>query len=206
MNAIELLDQQHRDVEQLFNKLESSRGDRKRELFRELADWLSIHATIEENHFYPMVKTADTEELLLESLEEHLAIKRLLADLMKMSIDAEEFDAKLTVLDEQVAMHVREERNQLFPQVRRLLDKDQLEAVGQIMIDTVMALQGKAPRLDVLAQTRQAAPLKSEPATRPPSRLAAPFLALGKAMKQMLLGVADVFRGAARPPQRRRPA
>jgi len=68
MDAIELLDAQHRDVERLFSQLEGARGERKARLFRELADLLAIHATIEENHFYPMVKTNDTEDLVMESL------------------------------------------------------------------------------------------------------------------------------------------
>jgi hemerythrin superfamily protein len=206
MDAIELLEEQHRDVERLFSQLESGRGDRRSQ-FRELADLLATHSTIEENHFYPAVKTADTEELLLESLEEHLAVKRLLADLLKMSIDDEEFDAKLTVLQEQVEMHVREERSELFPQVRQLLDADQREAIGQIMIGSVAELQGTAPRMDVPLQTVEAAPLKErEQATQKVGligRLLTPALILAKATRNVVKGAADAVRGLTE--QRRRP-
>jgi hemerythrin superfamily protein len=206
MDAIELLDEQHRDVERLFSQLESGRGDRRQQ-FRELADMLAIHATIEENHFYPAVKTEDTEEIVLESLEEHLAVKRLLADLLKLSVDEEEFKAKLTVLQEQVQMHVKEEREELFPKVRQLLDGDQREAIGQIMIGTVAELQGKAPRMDVPLQTLDSAPLKEpEQATQRVGllgRLMTPALILAKAIKGAALGAADAVREVTG--QRRRP-
>jgi hypothetical protein len=201
MDAIELLDAQHRDVERLFSQLEGARGERKLRLFRELADLLAIHATIEENHFYPMVKTADTEDIVMESLEEHLAVKRLLADLMKMSPDEDEFDAKLTVLEEQVEHHVGEERQELFPQVRRLLDAEQREAIGQIMTATMVNLQ--APRLDVPLQTREAPPLKTpEQAEKPLTlidRLMTPFTIAYKAAK-------NVYQGLLHSARRQRPA
>jgi hemerythrin superfamily protein len=198
MDAIELLDAQHRDVERLFSQLEGARGERKARLFRELADLLAIHATIEENHFYPMVKTSDTEDLVMESLEEHLAVKRLLADLMKLSPEVEEFDAKLTVLEEQVEHHVKEEREELFPQVRRLLDAEQREAIGQIMTATIVGVQ--SPRLDVPLQTRAAPPL--EPREKPLTmfdRLMAPFKIAYKAAK-------EIYEGIAHSPRRQRPA
>src|SRR4051794_33206692 len=69
MDAIELLDSQHKDVERLFSQIEGSRGQNRLRIFRELADLLALHATLEENHFYPVVKTNDTEELVFESLE-----------------------------------------------------------------------------------------------------------------------------------------
>ena len=76
MNAIELLEQQHREVEELFEKFENA-GERARKtkerLCREIADRLAMHAEIEEKLFYPESKQEDTEEILRESVEEHLA-------------------------------------------------------------------------------------------------------------------------------------
>ena len=191
MDALELLDTQHRDVERLFSQLEGARGPRRQRLFRELADLLALHATLEENHFYPMVNTSDTQDLVMESLEEHLAIKRLLADLMKMSPEDEQFEAKLTVLEEQVEEHVKEEREELFPQVRRMLDNDQREAIGQIMTATMASM--KAPRLDVPLQTRAVPPLKTpEQAAKPLTmvdRVKAPVQSLWKAAKSLYDGI-----------------
>jgi hemerythrin superfamily protein len=205
MDAIELLEMQHRDVERLFSQLEGSSGEAKLRHFRALGDLLSLHALIEENHFYPVVKTADTEDLVLESLEEHLAIKRLLADLLKMSIRDEQFEAKLTVLQEQFMEHLKEEREELFPQVRRLLDPEQLEAVGQIMTATIVEQEDKAPRLDVPLQTAETPPLKTpEQAMKPVGileRLLLPMFIGAKAVKNVVKGARDLFRGN----QRRRP-
>src|SRR3954466_6506700 len=71
MNAIEMLEEQHRDVEDLFEEIEEAEGAEKQEVFAEIADQLVIHSAIEEKHFYPAVKARQTEDLLRESLEEH---------------------------------------------------------------------------------------------------------------------------------------
>src|SRR5688572_10380653 len=116
MNAIEMLEAQHREVDELFQQLDETEDDEECEqLFVQLADKLAMHAKIEETHFYPAVKAARTEDILLESLEEHLAIKRCLADLVDMDVDDETFEAKLKVLQEQVEHHVEEEETELFP-------------------------------------------------------------------------------------------
>ena len=123
MNAIDLLKSQHREVAKLFSKLEkASKAADKTELFEEIADKLAVHAAIEEHHFYPAVKAKRTEDILLESLEEHLGIKRVIADLLEVSAEDETFDAKAKVLKEQVEHHVEVEESDLFPKVKRLFD------------------------------------------------------------------------------------
>src|SRR5688572_4805770 len=117
IDALELLTEQHDEVEQLFSDIEESDdAGEKEELFRELADKLAAHATMEEKIFYPSVMMEQTAELLLESTEEHLSVKRVLADLLELDADDERFDAKLTVLKEHVRHHARdEEEGKLFP-------------------------------------------------------------------------------------------
>jgi hemerythrin superfamily protein len=161
MNAIELLESQHREVEDLFEEIEDSDDlDTKADLFEQLADKLAIHAAIEEHHFYPAVKEKRTEDILLESLQEHLAIKRVLADLLNNNVEDETFDAQLTVLKETVSHHVEEEESDLFPKVRKVLSKDQLEAVGQAMSAEQAELEEKgAPREAIPSETEQAAPI-----------------------------------------------
>lgn len=147
MDAIELLTNQHREVEDLFEELENATdsGDRQA-LFEELADNLAIHTAIEERHFYPTVRASETEEILRESAEEHLAAKRTLVDLLDMPPSDEAFDAKLAVLKEQIEHHVKEEEKNLFPKVRKLLDADQLEALGQEMTGTAVEMEEQEPR------------------------------------------------------------
>ena len=157
MNAIEMLESQHREVDDLFQQLEETEDEAECEqLFVQLADKLAIHAKIEEMHFYPAVKAARTEDILMESLEEHLAIKRCLADLVDMDVDDETFEAKLKVLQEQVEHHVEEEETDLFPKVKKILSEEQLVAVAQEMTALMAELEGTDPRLKVPSETAEA--------------------------------------------------
>ncbi len=136
MNAIDLLEQQHREVEELFEEFEGTgEGAHKarERLCREISDQLAVHAEIEEKLFYPESKQANTEELLRESVEEHLSMKRIVADLIESGPSDEQFDAKMKVLQEQVEHHVREEEKELFPKVRKDLSKEELEDLGERM-------------------------------------------------------------------------
>jgi hemerythrin superfamily protein len=136
VNAIDLLEQQHREVEELFEEFEGA-GERakktKERLCREISDALAIHAEIEEKLFYPESKQEDTEEVLREAVEEHLAMKRVLADLIEGDVEDDQFDARMKVLKEQVEHHVEEEEQELFPKVRKALSKDELDDLGERM-------------------------------------------------------------------------
>jgi hemerythrin superfamily protein len=132
MNATELLEKQHRKVEAMFSKLEDEEklSDAK-ELVEELANDLAAHMTIEQELFYPAVRTVDGE-LVAESFEEHalaeVALKRLLA-----SDSPEAFKARVTALKELIQHHVEEEEEELFPKVEKALDDDKLEQLGDEM-------------------------------------------------------------------------
>jgi len=161
MDAIEMLEEQHRDVEDLFDELESADFSDKQDLFDELADQLAVHASIEEIHFYPAVKARRTEDILLESLEEHLTIKRLLADLLQLDPRNEQFAAKVAVLKDQVDLHVAEEEDDLFPKVRKVLDRKQLVALAEDMSVTMEnLLDAGSPRQTVRYETQEAASLR----------------------------------------------
>jgi hemerythrin superfamily protein len=137
MDAIDMLKKQHREVEGLFRDLSKSEsGGPRRKTFERIADALAIHATIEERHFYPSVKEKATEEILLASVQEHLEIKRALADLLALDVDDEEFEAKVLTLQEEVEQHVEEEETDLFPKVKKLFDEDQLGAIAAAMEET----------------------------------------------------------------------
>ena len=161
VNAVDMLESQHREVEALFAKLDKAdRAERKQNLFSQIADKLAVHASIEEQAFYPAVKAKRTEDILLESLEEHLGIKRVLADLIDIDAADDTFDAKAKVLKEQVEHHVGEEEDDLFPKVKKLFDEDTLIAIAQQMALLQEELLAKgSPRLAVLTETDEAAPL-----------------------------------------------
>lgn len=161
VTAVDMLESQHREVEDLFAKLEKAdRGERKQKLFTQIADKLAVHASIEEEAFYPAVRAKRTEDILLESLEEHLGIKRVLADLIDLDASDETFEAKTKVLQEQVEHHVGEEEDELFPKVKKIFDEETLVAIAQQMALLQEELLAKgSPRLAIPAQTDEAAPL-----------------------------------------------
>jgi hypothetical protein len=163
IDVLELLTSQHAEVDQLMEQLESGKGDRMA-LFTTLADKLAAHATVEEKIFYPAAMTTQTSELLHESVEEHLAIKRVLADMLQLdpNEDEEDFDAKLSVLKEGVSHHAHEEEEaKLFPMLRRTMSEDDRAALGNEVLAMFEVLLQRAPREQVPNETE-------EPASLPP--------------------------------------
>jgi hemerythrin superfamily protein len=162
INALELLRSQHEEVEDLIEQIEDSDdANEKAELFIQLADNLAAHATIEEKLFYPSVMTEQTEEQLVESTEEHLVVKRLLADMMDLDPDDEHFNAKLKVLKENVRHHAHdEEEDKLFPKVERMFDREELAALGNEMLAMFEMLMEREPHRNVPAETAEAAQLQ----------------------------------------------
>ena len=140
MDAITLLKNDHRTVEDLFKRFEKL-GPRavksKQDVGERIVKELSIHAAIEEMLFYPAVREAtekeDVEDMVLESLEEHHIVKWVLSELDGMSAEHERYDAKVTVLMENVRHHVEEEEKDLFPKVAKLLSKESLKELGEAM-------------------------------------------------------------------------
>lgn len=160
-DVLELLEAQHKEVDELFARIEAGGSDR-RALFTELADKLAAHSTVEEKLFYPFVMAKATDELLQESVEEHLAINRVLADLITEDLDDATFYAKLSVLKEQVAHHAhKEEEEKLFPIVRDLLTADERAGLGNDLLAMFEELMQSHPYKTVPAQTEVAAKLPS---------------------------------------------
>jgi hemerythrin superfamily protein len=137
VDAIRLLEQDHKTVEKYFKEFEKltpqahkTMADLREKIVREL----SIHAAIEEQVFYPACREAlPDDSLVLEALEEHHAAKTMLAEIERTPVDHERFRAKMTVLIENVRHHVEEEEEELFPALRSELDADVLREMGETM-------------------------------------------------------------------------
>ena len=138
MDAITLLKDDHRTVEKLFKRYEDA-GDRafaeKRKVVDRIIEELSVHAAIEEQLFYPVTRATvpAVEDTALESLEEHHIVKWVLSELEHMDPEDERFDAKVTVLIENVRHHVKEEESEYFPEVRSELGRKALGELGEAM-------------------------------------------------------------------------
>jgi len=132
-DAVALLKADHRIVEDLFASFEKASGDGKKQAIAEkICMELSIHATIEEEIFYPACEGKVEEDLLKEAYVEHDGAKVLIAEIEAGGPDDDYYDAKVKVLSEQIEHHVKEEEMRmegLFSQARKAgLDMD---ALGQ---------------------------------------------------------------------------
>jgi hemerythrin superfamily protein len=138
MNALNLLQEDHHRVNELFDRyqlLHPKEADRKRELAAEIIRELSIHASIEEQLFYPTLrkKVARKGSAVLRALEEHHLAKWILSEIQRADPHNERFDAKMGVLITNVREHVREEEEQLFPALREALSESDLEKLGDLL-------------------------------------------------------------------------
>ena len=162
-DALELLRDQHDETLDLFERIEDSADtDERLALFRELADKIAAHSTIEEKLFYPSVMSARTNKLLVEATEEHLAVKRVLADMLELEPSNEHWLAKLIVLRDEFRHHAKdEEEHQLFPIVRKELDADQRAGLGNDLLAMFEDLVEHEPRNQVPNETSRAAELEA---------------------------------------------
>ena len=160
MDAIDMLVRQHREMERTMKQVLEAGDAEAKSLFTQVADHLTTHIASEEEVFYPAVRAKRTEDILLESLEEHLSLKRLLADLLELELSDKTFEPKFKVLKEQAEHHHKEEEENLFPKVKKLLDGAQREKLGDEMLALQQRLQRQGePREAVAEQTDAAAPL-----------------------------------------------
>jgi len=119
-NAITLLRADHQRVADLFETFEKSRSTaKKKAIAQEICNELTVHATIEEEIFYPAAKAAlDDKEMVPEALVEHDGVKKLIVQIEGSEVD-EMFDARVKVLSELIKHHVKEEQTELFPAVKK---------------------------------------------------------------------------------------
>lgn len=146
MDAIALLKQDHRKVEDLFEQFEKAREEgRKEKLVKQICTELSIHTMIEEEIFYPACAAqVKDEDLLDESYVEHDGAKVLVAELIKSDPGNEFYDAKVSVLSEMIKHHVKEEEKRgegLFAEAKKAgLD---MEALGERLMQRKQELMAE---------------------------------------------------------------
>ncbi len=146
-DAIVILKNDHKQILRLFKQFQSageSDTARKDQIVKEIIEALTVHTYLENEVMYPEVRKLlpDLEEDVLESYEEHHVADVLCAELYAMKPGDERFDAKTTVLIENVTHHIEEEEQEWFPKVRAGLGRKQLQELGARMND----LREKAPR------------------------------------------------------------
>jgi Hemerythrin HHE cation binding domain len=131
-SALELLEQDHREVEEWFDGYDELKedDDQKAELAEKICLALKVHAQIEEEIFYPQAREATKDnDLIDEAVVEHATVKNLIGEIEAMEVGEELYDAKMRVLGEMVKHHIKEEEEELFPELEAA--KMDLNAVGK---------------------------------------------------------------------------
>jgi hemerythrin superfamily protein len=145
-DAIAMLTADHKRVKTLFsqfNELKEEGGDEeKASIVEQICNELKIHTALEEEIFYPAVRKAiEDADLMDEALVEHAGAKELIAQLEEASTDGDLYDAKVTVLGEQIDHHVKEEEGDMFPKAKKA--KVDTEALGALMLKRKAALMSE---------------------------------------------------------------
>jgi hemerythrin superfamily protein len=146
-DAIVLLKEDHKEIRKLFRDFEAAGENAtktKATIVAKILEALTVHTYIENEGLYPAVRELlpDLDDDVLESYEEHHVADVLCMELAAMSAEDERFDAKTTVLIENVTHHVEEEEQEWFPKVREGLGRKQLQEIGEQLLE----LKTKAPR------------------------------------------------------------
>jgi len=146
-DAIVILKDDHTEIRKLFREFRDAGENAtktKSKIVAKILQALTVHTYIENEHMYPAVRelVPDVEDDVLESYEEHHVADVLCVELAAMSAEDERFDAKTTVLIENVTHHIEEEEQEWFPKVREALGRKQLQEIGAVMLEA----KKKAPR------------------------------------------------------------
>lgn len=136
MHAIDLLTQDHRDVDELFRRFQiADRDDTKDELARSIVHDLSVHAAIEEQFFYPIVRIQldDGAKLADRSIGEHAEVKDLLTTIEDSEAGSSDRDNAVAKVIESVRHHVEEEERSIFPSLRFEANDERMDQLGNLM-------------------------------------------------------------------------
>ena len=145
MDAIALLKADHDKVKRLLSDLETTteRGVKTRaELFATIKGELTIHEVIEEEIFYPALKShPKAKDIVLEGYEEHHVVDLLMGELESLDVSDETWGAKATVMKENIEHHIEEEEGEMFKQARAVFDRQELDDLGARMAERKTSAQ-----------------------------------------------------------------
>ncbi len=148
VNALELLKEDHRKVEQLFQSFEEADGRSRQGIADEAFKAIEVHAKIEETLVYPAIREATGEEDLVdEANEEHHVVTLLIKELKKMKASAEGYKAKFKVLSELVKHHIEEEEKEMFPEAENAdIDWEELGQEAMSIKERMMSKSSRGQR------------------------------------------------------------
>ena len=135
-DAIALLKQDHEKVRTLLGQFENATGARRQKLLGQIETELKVHTTIEEEIFYPAYREAarkkEDKKLFFEAVQEHHVVDMVMPE-MNDGASPEELKAKAKVLKDLVEHHAEEEEKEMFPRAKKVMDRDELRSLGEMM-------------------------------------------------------------------------
>jgi iron-sulfur cluster repair protein YtfE (RIC family) len=135
MDLYQMLIQDHRAVDDLFEKIEKSgegASKTRQQLFDKLRQELELHTQLEEHIVYPdFKKHSGVKDFIGEALEEHGEVKKMLQQLGRMEPGAADWSARIKDLKEAVQHHVKEEEQEIFPAARKEISKDETDDLAR---------------------------------------------------------------------------
>ena len=129
-DVIKLLEQDHREVEDLFSKAESTSGAARQQVVTKIASELTLHTEVEERFVYPAMRDAGLADLVNEAEQEHAKVKDLVAQLETIDATTDDVESLLAELKADVQHHVQEEETEAFPKFRESVDQSELQSLA----------------------------------------------------------------------------
>jgi len=136
MGAIELLIEQHQEVEDLFQQFKEGDEDRI-ELIGQIAEALTLHAALEEQYVYPLLQKNGMQEDFDRSVEEHAEVKQIISQLLKMKQTDEQLEMVMDQLISNVRLHVGVEERTVLPRIEAAVTAELLEETAEEMQEAI---------------------------------------------------------------------
>ena len=140
MDAIAMLKMQHQEVDELFDRIQHASPEEKILLLGQISERLTLHATIEERHFYPFCMRMGIQDMVDHSLEEHAQVKQLIAEILSLKRHDPRVIENVQQLQQSVQSHVAEEESAFFPRLMSLTSPEDLVNLGTEMRSTMEEL------------------------------------------------------------------
>jgi hemerythrin superfamily protein len=177
-NVFEELMADHREVEEIFARIQAMPGGGQdlRDLVDEVTIELVRHSVAEEQYLYPAVRkhVQGGDRLANKELKDHSRVEKILKQLEKMNTDDAQMSPLLQQLMDEVAAHIQDEENNLFPMLRQACSSETLGDLGD-----------KVRRAKAMAPTR---PHPSAPDTPPANKILAPGAGLVDRARDFVTG------------------
>jgi hemerythrin superfamily protein len=132
-DVTEVLEQDHRKVEKLFEQIKGSKGAARAKYVERLVSDLRLHMKVEESIVYPAIakQVDDGDDMVEEAKTEHKGARKVLDDVEKLSPNKPGFDGALTMLEAGISHHVEEEEDEVFPKFRKSVSAEELDELGK---------------------------------------------------------------------------